>query len=142
MSDSHHSPERGAHHDDHPDQTRTYLLVTVALCVLTSGSFLTYSETFRDNVPLQARWLFMMAIAVTKATLVMLFFMHLKWEAVWKYVLTIPSIIMAIFLMLALVPDVGMRQRRYSEERWKNAAIPAEEAEYGSGHDPAVPHHE
>ena len=42
--------------------------------------------------------------------------MHLKYEADWKYVLTIPASIMSMFLLLALVPDVGMRVRRYSEE--------------------------
>jgi cytochrome c oxidase subunit IV len=126
MSDSHHGHEGG--HEEHHGSTGLYLMVTGALCVLTMGSFLTYWDAFRDHVPLQARWLMMMAIAVTKASLVMLFFMHLKWEAVWKYVLTIPSIIMAIFLMLALVPDVGLRQRRYSEERWKNAAVPTSPA--------------
>jgi cytochrome c oxidase subunit 4 len=39
----------------------------------------------------------------------MLFFMHLKYEASWKYVLTIPASVMAIFLMFALVPDVKWR---------------------------------
>ena len=39
----------------------------------------------------------------------MLFFMHLIWEADWKYVLTIPASIMSVFLVLALIPDIGMR---------------------------------
>ena len=54
----------------------------------------------------------MMAVSCAKASLVMLFFMHLKYEANWKYVLTIPAGIMAIFLMLALVPDVKWRYER------------------------------
>ncbi len=49
--------------------------------------------------------------------LVILFFMHLLWEARWKYVLTIPAGMMSIYLMLMLVPDVGLRMRKYSEER-------------------------
>jgi hypothetical protein len=39
----------------------------------------------------------------------MLFFMHLKYEADWKYVLTIPATFMSVFLVLALIPDVGRR---------------------------------
>jgi cytochrome c oxidase subunit IV len=124
MSDSHHGHAAGGHAEEHHGSTALYLMVTGALCVLTLGSFLTYWDGFRLHVPVPASRLFMMAIAVTKASLVMLFFMHLKWEAVWKYVLTIPSIIMAIFLMLALVPDVGLRRRHYSEERQINAAAP------------------
>ena len=104
-----------AHGDDHGHaehghgSTGLYLSVTGALMVLTLGSFLTYWPTFRETVPLQARWLFMMAIAVTKASLVMLFFMHLKWEANWKWILTVPASLMSLLLVLALVPDVGLR---------------------------------
>ena len=38
----------------------------------------------------------------------MLFFMHLIWEANWKYVLTFPAALMCVFLVLMLVPDVGL----------------------------------
>ena len=53
----------------------------------------------------------MMAISCTKAMLVIMFFMHLLWEANWKWVLTIPATFMSIFLMLMLVPDIGWRIR-------------------------------
>jgi cytochrome c oxidase subunit 4 len=63
----------------------------------------------------------MMAVSCTKAMLVIMFFMHLLWEANWKWVLTIPASFMSVFLMLMLVPDVGWRQNNgyahYSEER-------------------------
>ena len=71
-----------------------------------------------------------LAVSCAKASLVILFFMHLKWEANWKYVLTIPASIMSIFLMLMLVPDIGRRTRTYSETRWLHAAQP----EYGDEH--------
>ena len=66
----------------------------------------------------------MMACRCTKAMLVILFFMHLKYEADWKYVLTIPASIMSLLLIMALVPDVGLRVRRYSSERREHAAEP------------------
>ena len=50
--------------------------------------------------------------------------MHVKYEANWKYVLTIPAGFMSIFLLLALVPDIGMRGRWISEERQDLMAIP------------------
>jgi cytochrome c oxidase subunit 4 len=74
----------------------------------------------------------MMAVSCTKALLVMLFFMHLKYEASWKYVLTIPASVMAIFLILALVPDIKWRfskiagGREPSEDRKQYAAEPRE----------------
>ena len=66
---------------------------------------------------------FMMAVSCTKAMLVILFFMHVKYEANWKYVLTIPAAIMSIFLMLMLVPDVGMRMRNPTAGRqaWRRS---------------------
>ena len=45
--------------------------------------------------------------AVAKATGVMLYFMHLKWERGWKYVLLAPTTILAIGFPIALMPDIG-----------------------------------
>lgn len=69
-------------------------------------------------------WAAMMAVSVAKALLVMLFFMHLKWEANWKYVLTVPASMMSLFLVLMLVPDIGRRTRNYSDDRWLYSAEP------------------
>ena len=103
-----------------------YMMVFAALCVLTGASFFTYSSywPFGKHVA----WAFMMAVSCTKAMLVIMFFMHLLWEANWKWVLTIPASFMSIFLMLMLVPDIGWRQdngfARYSEHRLLFAADP------------------
>ncbi len=94
-----------------------YIAVFVALCFLTTMSFLTYSPLWPWRDEPQVGWAFMMAVSCTKAMLVVLFFMHVLWEANWKYVLTIPAAMMAIFLALMLVPDIGMRNRMVSQER-------------------------
>ncbi len=111
---NHNSDDHGEHdHDDHGHgNTKMYFAVFIALCVLTTASFMTYFDFWRESVGVRAGWALMMAVSMGKASLVMLFFMHLKYEANWKYVLTIPATIMAVFLTLALIPDVG---RRYSE---------------------------
>lgn len=101
-----------------------YLGVFVALCVLTLLSFVVgNSQVLRDKAP-QVMWAAMMAVSCAKAMLVMLFFMHLKWEANWKYVLTVPASMMSLFLVLMLVPDVGRRTRNYSDDRWLHSAKP------------------
>jgi cytochrome c oxidase subunit IV len=103
-----------------------YLAVFVALCVLTTCSFFTYSSYWPFSK--EVAWAFMMAVSCTKAMLVIMFFMHLFWEANWKWVLTIPASFMSVFLTLMLVPDIGMRQNngyeRYSRERLLYAATP------------------
>jgi len=94
-----------------------YLVVFVALCFLTGASFFTYSSWWPFHQEPMVGWIFMMAVSCTKATLVMMFFMHLKWEANWKFVLTIPPAIMSMIVMIALVPDIGLRYRIASSHR-------------------------
>lgn len=105
-----------------------YLAVFVALCLLTTMSFLTYSPYWPWRDEPQVGWAFMMAVSCTKALLVVLFFMHVLWEANWKYVLTIPAAMMAIFLTIMLVPDIGFRSRMVSQERLLHMARPSDEA--------------
>jgi cytochrome c oxidase subunit 4 len=101
-----------------------YVMVFIALCVLTAISFAVgNSQTLRENSP-GVMWAAMMAVSCAKAMLVILFFMHMLWEANWKYVLTIPASMMSIFLLLMLVPDIGRRTDRYAEERWLHSAKP------------------
>jgi cytochrome c oxidase subunit 4 len=133
--------QHGHAHEEHHGGVGKYLVVFVMLCVLTGASFFTYSSAWPFHDTPQVGWAFMMAVSCTKAMLVILFFMHLLWEANWKYVLTIPAAMMSIFLVLMLVPDVGMRTRRYSEERWENAATPhaVDHAEsHSTEHEPAA----
>ena len=103
-----------------------YLLVFLALCALTTMSFFTYSSLWPWKNEPHVGWAFMMAVSCTKALLVVLFFMHVFWEANWKYVLTIPAAMMAIFLALMLVPDVGLRTRMVAQEREIHMARPSD----------------
>ena len=116
MHDEHDEHGQNGHDHGHGGIGK-YLLVFLALCGLTTMSFLTYSSVWPWRDQPHVGWAFMMAVSCTKAMLVVLFFMHVFWEANWKYVLTIPAAMMAIFLALMLVPDVGMRTRMVSQER-------------------------
>jgi cytochrome c oxidase subunit 4 len=128
-------------HEDHAGHgIAKYLYVFAALTVLTSASFFTYSDYWPYHKTPAVGWTFMMAVSCTKALLVMLFFMHLKYEASWKYVLTIPASVMAVFLLLALIPDIKWRfvqitgGREASDERWNHAYDPKVDGEPGTGH--------
>jgi cytochrome c oxidase subunit IV len=39
---------------------------------------------------------------------VMLYFMHLKFEGKWKYVLLAPTMVLALAIIAALTPDIGL----------------------------------
>ena len=136
-SDAHGHGSHG--HDAHAQHGSwsVYIAVAVTLLVLTFISFAEGgSHTLRENAP-GVMWAAMMAVSCAKAMLVILFFMHLKWEANWKYVLTIPASIMSMFLVLMLIPDIGFRTRHYSEERLLHATEPvtAHHAEHHAGHE-------
>lgn len=154
MSDLHaaHDPHLGydgypVAHADHG--VAKYVYVFLALCVLTGCSFFTYSQYWPFPNQPAVGWIFMMAVSCTKALLVVLFFMHLKYEADWKYVLTIPASIMSLFLVIALVPDVGLRVHRYSPERQEHVGTQADTetlenvsaAQQNEAHGAAAGHH-
>lgn len=89
---------------EHPPHGH-YLIVFIALCVFT-----VLSVVF-DILHLESKSVLavmVIAVAVAKALCVMGFFMHLRFERNWKYVLLAPTIILAIGIPLALLPDIGV----------------------------------
>jgi cytochrome c oxidase subunit 4 len=122
---SHGSSASHGHAQDHEQHggVGKFVTVFVALCILTAISLIAGNSSAIMRTP-AIGWTIMMAVSCAKATLVMLFFMHLIWEANWKYVLTIPASIMSVFLLLMLYPDIGRRTEKYTNERWLYAARP------------------
>ncbi|MEZ6062897.1 MAG: cytochrome C oxidase subunit IV family protein [Planctomycetaceae bacterium] len=92
-------------HDNHNSHHANYLAVFVALCVFTGLSVLFDLAHFSNHA---VTIVLVLAVAVAKALCVMGFFMHLKFEGNWKFVLLAPTTILAIGLPLALLPDIGV----------------------------------
>lgn len=145
MADHAHTPHDDHGHDAHADHGHggvgKYVMVFIALLVLTAISFAVgNSQSLRENSP-GTMWAMMMAVSCAKAMLVILFFMHILWEANWKYVLTVPASMMSIFLLLMLVPDIGRRTEKYSPDRWLHAAEPVQpQPAAAEEHGPDQPH--
>lgn len=128
----------GEHHEDHGGLGK-YGIIFLCLCALTACSFMTTQPWWPfDKGP---TWIFMMGVSCVKAMLVIMFFMHLLWEANWKYVLTIPAAMMSCFLLLMLIPDVGLRGNKYSEERTIYAAEVIDMADHGGVEHGDAEHH-
>ncbi len=97
-----------------------YWLIFLALCVCTALSVVA------DLVELDNKFVvafIVLSIASAKALFVMTYFMHLKFEGAWKFVILAPTAILAVGLMLALLPDIGVHyyptdvpQNRYHAE--------------------------
>lgn len=120
---SEHDQDHADDHDDHPHVgKRVFVTVFFVLALLTAASYVVGNYGLTMGFSKQLTWLAMMAISCAKAALVICCFMHLWWEANWKWVLTVPTSIMACFLVIMLIPDVGCRTSNYSSERWNKAA--------------------
>lgn len=83
---------------------RTYLKVFLALLIFTVLEYF-YARFTQDHF--LALLLGLTALAVTKAALVAIFFMHLKFEGGWVYLLLVPATLLAVALVLALYPDIA-----------------------------------
>lgn len=90
-------------HADHDTHHVNYLAIFGVLCVCTALSVIFDVIHLSKAVTI----VLVMSVAITKALCVMMFFMHLKFEGNWKFVLLAPTTILAIGLPLALYPDVG-----------------------------------
>ncbi|MGD9858256.1 MAG: cytochrome C oxidase subunit IV family protein [Planctomycetaceae bacterium] len=108
-----------AHHEHHHVN---YMAIFIALCVCTI-----LSVVF-DVVPLNRKVvaIAVLAVAVAKAQFVMRYFMHLKFEGAWKYVLLLPTAILACGLPLALAPDIGLHYYTPEVPQVRAAAAGAE----------------
>lgn len=85
---------------------KVYLRVFLALLVLTLAEYL-YAMVLAGS----SAWVLiggLMLIAVIKAGLVGLFFMHLLFEGPWKYLILIPTTFLATVTVLGLVPDMAL----------------------------------
>jgi cytochrome c oxidase subunit 4 len=91
--------------DEHTHHHANYFLVFAALCVLTGLSVIADVVHIPSKLALIV---IVLAVATAKALFVMTYFMHLKFEGNWKFVLLAPTIILACGLPLALLPDVGV----------------------------------
>ena len=84
-----------------------YIVIFWMLCIFTALSWA--ADELQQFIPsMGVLAVIVLAIATAKALCVMLYFMHLKFERNWKYVLLAPTFILACGLPLALLPDIGV----------------------------------
>ncbi len=130
-------------HDENHSHAGTYLAVFIALCVFTALSIIADLLEFSDKNVTRA---LVLAIASAKALCVMMFFMHLKFERAWKYLLLLPTGILACALPFALFPDVGAHYYtpdvpQVREYALQQAAAGSGEHGHDDGHAKPQPEH-
>ncbi len=97
MTDTH-----SKEHDAHGPNLKLYVGVFVALCACTALSFLANWTMGQGGGSMAI----IMVVAVIKACLVAMIFMHLKFDWGRVYFVIIPVTIMAIMMMIVLLPDI------------------------------------
>ncbi len=80
-----------------------YMKVFFALLIFTVIEVL-YAGFMANHFPLLLTGL--LAMAITKAVLVAMYFMHVKFEGKWVYMAIVPALVLAVILVTALTPDV------------------------------------
>ena len=95
------------HHDDHGRQFTLVLLALLVLTAVTVGlSFVDMGKGLNIAVGL--------LVALVKATLVVMIFMHLKWEKRWWLGMVLfPAVLVAI-IIFSNFPDTGMSKDHLS----------------------------
>ena len=99
-----HAHTGGDHHAGGEHHSVNYMRVFYALIVLTG------IELLCSLIPASMRGFMiflLLVLAVAKAVLVAMYFMHLKFEGRWKHVAVIPPLILAAVLVFALMPDIA-----------------------------------
>lgn len=119
MSDSGHGPHVN------------YFFIFGLLCVFTGMSVVTDLVEIPNKFALIV---IVLAIAVAKASCVMMFFMHLKFEGNWKFIILAPTTILAIGLPIALLPDVGFHYYIHDASQIQHETV--EESEHEAAHTP------
>ena len=101
MADTKHD----AGHGDHGNLFKIYMLVAGVLAVATISSFVFNYLARYGMLTLVLAFLAILTVAIVKAVLVGMYFMHLKWD--WKalYFLIIPAFILGAMMMVVFMPD-------------------------------------
>jgi caa(3)-type oxidase subunit IV len=89
-------------HGYHPP-TKAYVMIFVALAILTTATVLISLSPLGHGT----REVFAIGIAVVKALLVAAIFMNLKFEPRTIVVFAVAPIILAVWFIIAIKPDVG-----------------------------------
>jgi caa(3)-type oxidase subunit IV len=105
MADSHSPAEHAGPTEHHGPNVQAYLIVFAALCVFTAVSFIVNEFVRGGSLSAHTGMAIIMAVAVVKATLVGMIFMHLKWDWPRVYFIIVPVAILCVMMIIVLMPD-------------------------------------
>jgi cytochrome c oxidase subunit 4 len=102
VSTDSHSHE-GGHHGP---TLNLYLVIALALAGFTIASFIVNGAVTGGSLSAFMGFVLIMGVAVCKALLVGMYFMHLKYDWGRLYFMIIPAFILATMFVVVLLPDI------------------------------------
>jgi cytochrome c oxidase subunit 4 len=90
-----------------PD-VKAYLVIFGALAIFTLVSFVANAASRAEWISRSASFAIILGVAVVKAVLVAMFFMHLKYDWGKVFFLVIPVLILATMMVIVLFPDQAL----------------------------------
>jgi heme/copper-type cytochrome/quinol oxidase subunit 4 len=103
MTDSGHATTDDAAHDL---RVKAYFTVFAALSIFTAISFLANEAVRQGWIGAQTSFVIIIGVAVIKAILVGLIFMHLMFDWGKVYFIIMPIFVLAVMMMLVFLPDI------------------------------------
>jgi len=135
-------------HNDHPYVN--YWMIFGFLCVLTTASVVADVIDIEHLFNLAVLAVVVLLISCFKASYVIRYFMHLKFERGWKYIILLPTTVLALAIPFALASDIGIhyydvdvpQQNTLLQKEKQAAKLSADDqqhhdheaAEHGGGH--------
>jgi cytochrome c oxidase subunit IV len=99
--------EPHGHTEPTPHHTINYYYIFFALVILTIVTVLVAFHRFESEV---VNLLLALLVASVKATLVAMFFMHLKFEGKLIYLIFFVPLVLCVLMIVALIPDIIMTE--------------------------------
>jgi caa(3)-type oxidase subunit IV len=90
---------------------KIYLVIFAALAVFTAISFLVNDAVRHEILGVTTGFLVILGVAICKAVLVAMFFMHLKFDWGRLYFVIIPVLLLATMMVIVLLPDMVLAWR-------------------------------
>jgi heme/copper-type cytochrome/quinol oxidase subunit 4 len=103
MTETGHATTEDAAHDL---RVKAYFTVFIALSIFTAISFLANEAVRQKWIGVETSFIIIIGVAVVKAFLVGLIFMHLNFDWGRVYFIIVPIFILAVMMILVLTPDI------------------------------------
>src|SRR5690349_14775852 len=106
-------------HEHHAEtNAKIYLVIFASLAVFTAVSFLANDAMRHEMITPYTSFALILLVAICKAVLVAMFFMHLKLDWGRLYFVIVPVLLLATMMVIVLLPDMvlGWRQVKGDEE--------------------------